>query len=72
MQDLIDMYRKEVQQEKFAALVATRVVEIIDGHAKPLNFEKDPVTMAYSPMEQTIMFADLIARSVVNYMATKE
>lgn len=70
-QELIDLYNTEIRQEKFAALVATRVVEIIDGHAQPINFEVDPVTSALTPMHQTIKFADTIARSVVHYMATK-
>lgn len=71
-QEIIDLFNKQIQQEKFAALVATRVVEIVDGHAKPIHFDSDEVTGLYTPMQQTILFADLIARSVVNYMATKE
>ncbi len=70
MQELIDQYNKELQQEKFAALVATRVGEIMDGTAKELNFKPVGGTM-YTHAQETLMYADVIARSVVNYLNTR-
>jgi hypothetical protein len=63
MQELIDIYNKELQQEKFAILVAARVNDILSGNAKALDFQK--VGGWYnSPEEEGLMFADLIARAV--------
>jgi hypothetical protein len=70
MQELIDMYNKQVQQEKFAALVAARVGDLLDGTAKELNFKPTGGTM-YTHAEETLMNADVIARSVVNYLAIR-
>ena len=71
MQELIDMYNKELQQEKFAALVATRVGQIMDGTAEALDFK--PVGgMMYTHAQETLMYADVIARSVVNYLNTRD
>jgi hypothetical protein len=70
MQKLIDQYNVELQQEKFAALVATRVASILDGTAEALNFKPSGGAM-YTHEEQTLMFADVIARSVVHHMASK-
>lgn len=62
-QAIIDMYNKELQQEKFGALVAARVNEILSGNAKVLDFK--PVGgMMYTPAEESLMFADTIARVV--------
>lgn len=62
-ESLIDQYNKELQQEKFGALVAARVNEILAGTAKPLDFK--PVGgMMYTPAEETLMYADVIARVV--------
>lgn len=65
-----DLYNKELQQEKFAALVATRVAEIVEGNAKELKFEKAGGVF-YTPEQETLLFADVIARSVVHYLSSK-
>ena len=62
-ESLIDQYNKELQQEKFGALVAARVNEILSGEAKPLNFKPTGGTM-YTHAEETLMYADVIARVV--------
>lgn len=70
-ESLIEQYNKELQQEKFAALVATRVGEIMDGTAQELNFK--PVGgMMYTHAQETMMYADVIARSVVHYLNTRD
>jgi len=61
----------DLQKEKFAALVATRVGDILDGIAKPLDFKPVGGTM-YTHAEQTLLDADVIARSVVNYLKTRD
>jgi len=71
MQELIDMYNRDLQQEKFAALVATRVGQIMDGTAQALDFKPTGGTM-YTHAEETLMYADVIARSVVNYLNTRD
>lgn len=71
MQELIDQYNVELQQEKFAALVATRVGDILDGKAKALDFKPVGGTM-YTHAQETLMYADVIARSVVNYLNTRD
>lgn len=60
---LIDLYNKELQQEKFGALVAARVNEILSGNAKVLDFKPVGGTM-YTPEQETLMFADTIAQVV--------
>jgi hypothetical protein len=63
MQTLEDLYNKELQNEKFALLVSARVNEILSGKAKALDFSQSgKVRNAYA--EETLLFADLIARSV--------
>lgn len=62
-ENLIDMYNKELQQEKFGALVAARVNEILSGNAKVLEFEK--VGGIFTTTEQeALLFADTIAQVV--------
>lgn len=60
---LIDLYNKELQQEKFGALVAARVNEILSGNAKVLEFQPAGGTI-YSNEQETLMFADTIAQVV--------
>ena len=60
---LIDLYNKELQQEKFGALVAARVNEILSGNAKTLDF-KPAGGAIYTNAEETLMFADTIAQIV--------
>lgn len=62
-QTLIDLYNKELQQEKFGALVAARVNEILSGNAKVLEFTPAGGTI-YSNEQETLMFADTIAQVV--------
>jgi hypothetical protein len=59
MQPLEDRYSKELQQEKFAALVAARVNDIRSGTAHQLNFGNE-----LSLAEETLLFADTVARAV--------
>ena len=60
---LINLYNKELQQEKFGALVAARVNEILSGDAKTLDF-KPAGGAIYTNAEETLMFADTIAQIV--------
>jgi len=61
--DLYSRYSKEIQQEKFAALVSARVNDILSGNAKVLAFEESGGI--FSPAEQdALLFADTIARMV--------
>lgn len=63
MQDLIDQYNVDIQQEKFAVLVAARVNDIRSGTAKVLEFPK--VGGVFNSTEELqLMFADKIARIV--------
>lgn len=62
MANLEDLYNKELQQEKFAALVAARVNDIRSGTAQELNFEPE-----YSLAEETLLFADKVARAVCHF-----
>lgn len=63
MQELIDMYKVDIQQERFAMLVAARVNDIRSGTAKVLEFPKAGGVFNTTEEEQ-LMFADLIARAV--------
>jgi hypothetical protein len=62
-QTIIDMYNKELQQEKFGALVAARVNEILSGKAKVLEFEKVG-GIFNTPEQEALLFADTIAQVV--------
>jgi hypothetical protein len=67
MQELIDQYNVELQQERFAMLVAARVNEILSGTAKVLEFAT--VGGVFNSVEeQQLMFADKIARIVCTAM----
>jgi hypothetical protein len=58
-----ELYSREIQEDKFAMLVAARVNEILSGTAKVLEFK--PVGgVFYTPEQQHLMFADKIARAV--------
>lgn len=69
MQELIDQYNVEIQQERFAMLVAARVNDIRSGNAKVLEFPKVG-GLFNSVEEQQLMFADLIARAVCATLET--
>lgn len=71
METLQDQYNKELQEDKFALLVAARVNEIKSGNAKALEFE--PVGgWFYSMEQQHLMFADKIARAVCAHLENGE
>jgi hypothetical protein len=67
MQELIDQYNVELQQERFALLVAARVNDILSGNAKVLEFPKVGGWFN-SVEEQQLMFADTIARAVCAHL----
>ena len=69
MQSLIDQYNVELQQERFALLVAARVNEILSGNAKVLEFPKVGGIFNTHEEEQ-LMFADTIARAVCAHLQT--
>jgi hypothetical protein len=60
---LIDLYNKELQQEKFGALVAARVNEILSGNATVLEFDKAGGIFNTAEQE-ALLFADTIAQVV--------
>ena len=70
MQDLNELYDKQLQQEKFAALVAARVNEIRSGTAQELNFQRAGGTH-HSAAEETLLFADTVARAVCHFLETE-
>jgi len=63
MRDLIDQYNIDMQQENFAMLVAARVNDIMAGTAVTLHYELVG-GMMYTREQETLLFADLIARAV--------
>jgi hypothetical protein len=67
MQKLEEQYSVELQQERFALLVAARVNEILSGDAKVLEFPKVGGWFN-STEEQQLMFADTIARAVCAHL----
>ena len=71
METIKQLYSKQLQQEKFAALVAVRVNEIRSGNAKVLEFPKAGGVFN-TPEEETLLFADLIARAVCAHIETGE
>lgn len=60
---LIEMYNKELEQERFGALVAARVNEILSGKAKVLDFDRAGGVF-YTPEQETLLFADTVAQVV--------
>lgn len=60
---LEEMYNKDLQQEKFAMLVAARVNDIRSGTAQPLHYERAG-GVHYTQEQEVLLFADLIARAV--------
>lgn len=67
MNRLEDYFDNSSRQEKFAILVAARVNDIRSGTATPLNFEKAG-GIHNLPIEETLMFADLVARAVCAHL----
>lgn len=66
-----ELYDRDIKQEKFAMLVAARVNEIRSGNAKVLEFPKAGGVFN-TPEEETLLFADLIARAVCAHLETGE
>jgi len=62
-----DYLANSARQEKFAVLVSARVNDIRSGTASPLSFQPDG-NGNYLPVEETLMFADLIARAVCAHL----
>lgn len=62
-QNLIDQYNVDMQKETFAMLVAARVNDILAGTATALHYELVG-GMSYTKEQETLLFADLIARAV--------
>lgn len=62
-----DYFSNSVKQEKFAILVAARVNDIRAGTASPLEFPKAGGVFNL-PIEETLMFADLVARAVCAHL----
>jgi hypothetical protein len=63
MDELTRMYALQTQQEKFAALVSARVNQIFSGTAQPIDMQKIG-SIATTPQQDALYFADLIARNV--------
>ena len=63
MAALEDYFNNSLRQEKFAILVAARVNDIRAGTASELNF-KPAGGIHMLPVEETLLFADLVARAV--------
>lgn len=62
-----DYFNEQVRQEKFAILVSARVNDIRAGTASPLDFPKAGGVFN-APIEETLMFADVIARAVCAHL----
>lgn len=67
MSNLQDYFNNSLRQEKFAILVAARVNDIRAGTATQLDF-KPKGGIHYLPVEETLMFADLVARAVCAHL----
>jgi hypothetical protein len=63
MRTLAEQYSRDIQQEKFAMLVAARVNEILSNKAEALNFERVG-GLYYTPEQEALIFADTVARAV--------
>jgi hypothetical protein len=63
MQTIDELYSKDIQQERFAMLVAARVNDILSGNATALEFPKAGGVFN-STEEEALIFADTIARAV--------
>ena len=68
---LEEHFQRSVQQEKFAMLVAARVNDILSGNATALEFPKAGGVFNTSE-EETLLFADVIARAVCANLNTGE
>lgn len=60
---LEELYNKELQEERFAMLVAARVNDIRSGEAQALHYERAG-GVHYTREQEVLLFADLIARAV--------
>lgn len=60
-------FNEQQRQEKFAILVSARVNDIRAGTASPLEFPKAGGVFN-TPIEETLTFADLIARAVCAHL----
>lgn len=67
MSNLQDYFNDSLRQEKFAILVAARVNDIRAGTATQLDF-KPKGGIHYLPIEETLMFADVVARAVCAFL----
>lgn len=62
-----DYFDEQLRQEKFAILVSARVNDIRAGTASELNF-KPAGGVHMLPVEETLLFADLVARTVCAHL----
>jgi hypothetical protein len=69
METLQELYNKDIQEERFALLVAARVNEIKSGTAKALEFEQAGGVF-YTLEQEHLLFADKIARAVCAHLET--
>lgn len=67
MSRLEDYFNDSLRREKFAILVAARVNDIRAGTATELDF-KPKGGIHYLPIEETLMFADVVARAVCAHL----
>lgn len=67
MTNLQDYFNNSLRQEKFAILVAARVNDIRAGTATEIDF-KPRGGIHYLPVEETLMFADVVARAVCAHL----
>lgn len=63
MLNIEEFYTLAAKQDAFALLVSARVNDILNGTAKPLEFSKAGGAFN-TPEQQTLIFADLVARTV--------
>lgn len=71
MKTIQELYEKDVQQERFAMLVAARVNDILSGTATILEFPKAGGVFNTAE-EEALMFADTVARAVCANLKTGE
>lgn len=71
MRTVDEHFNRSTVQEEFAMLVAARVNQIRSGNAKPLKFEKAG-GIFYTPEQENLLFADVIARAVCANLETGE
>ena len=66
-----ELYSRDIQQERFAMLVAARVNDILAETAKPLEFPKAGGVFN-SKEEEMLLFADTVARTVCAAMRRED